>query len=95
MPTVWKRDGRGLRDQIFPFLDQTLAGNDYLCGEFSLADIRAMMAVAMVLEVDGMAVGDFAQTEAYLQRLRERPSYQAISPKRSVAETARSSGYDV
>ena len=52
------------------------------------------MAVAMVLEVDGMAVGDFAQTEAYLQRLRERDSYQAISPKRSVADTARS-GYDV
>ena len=84
---------QGLRDQIFPFLEKTLAGNDYLCGEFSLADVP-MMAVAMVLEVDGMAVGDFAQTEAYLQRLRERDSYQAISPKRSVADTARS-GYDV
>ena len=49
-----------------------------------------MMAVAMVLEVDGMAVGDFAQTDEYFQRLRERASYQAISPKRSMAETARS-----
>lgn len=80
---------QGMREQIFPFLEQTLADNDYLCGEFSLADVP-MMAVAMVLEVDGMDVSDFAQTAAYLQRLRHRPSYQSISPKRSVAETARS-----
>jgi hypothetical protein len=44
----------------------------------------------MVLEVDGMDVSDFAQTAAYLQRLRHRPFYQSFSPKRSVAETARS-----
>jgi glutathione S-transferase len=68
-------------------MEQTLADNDYLCGEFSLADVP-MMAVAMVLEVDGMDVSEFAQTEAYLQRLRNRPSYQAISPQRSVVETA-------
>ena len=44
-----------MREQIFPFLEQTLADNDYLCGEFSLADVP-MMAVAMVLEVDGTVV---------------------------------------
>ena len=69
-----------LRNQVFPFLEQTLAGNDYLCGEFSLADVP-MMAVAMVLEVDGMAVGDFAQTDEYFQRLRERASYRGHFPQ--------------
>ena len=44
----------------------------------SLADVP-MMAVAMVLEVDGMDVSDFVQTAAYLQRLQHRPFYRYLS----------------
>ena len=43
----------GLVGKIFPFLEGALGEQDYLCGEFSLADVL-VMSVAMVLEVDGM-----------------------------------------
>ena len=43
----------GLVGKIFPFLEWALGEQDYLCGEFSLADVL-VMSVAMVLEVDGM-----------------------------------------
>ena len=48
----------GLLNDTFPFLEKTLAGQDYLCGAFSLADVP-MMAVAMVLQVDGMDTSAF------------------------------------
>ena len=71
---------QGLRDQALPFLERTLENSgDYLAGAFSLADVP-MMAMCMVLQVDGMALGDFPNCEAYLQRLRTRPSYRAIDP---------------
>ncbi len=74
----------GLLSDIFPFLEQTLAGQDYLCGAFSLADVP-MMAVAMVLQVDGMDTSAFPEVSAYLQRLRGRASYKAIDPATPMA----------
>jgi glutathione S-transferase len=76
----------GLRDQVFPFLEAQLEA-DYLAGEFSLADVP-FMSVAMVLQVDGMSVGDFPNTGAYLERLRGRDSYRAIDPATPIAESA-------
>jgi glutathione S-transferase len=82
-----ERGRQGLREGVFPFLQQTLSGQDYLCGDFSLADVP-MMTVAMVLEVDGMDTSSFPEVADYLQRLRQRDSYLAISPQESMAETA-------
>lgn len=82
-----ERGRQGLREEVFPFLQQTLSGQDYLCGDFSLADVP-MMTVAMVLEVDGMDTSSFPEVAYYLQRLRQRDSYLAISPQESMAETA-------
>ncbi len=82
-----ERGRQGLRAEVFPFLQQTLGGQDYLCGDFSLADVP-MMTVAMVLEVDGMDTSSAPEVGDYLQRLRQRDSYRAISPQRSMAETA-------
>jgi len=76
----------GLREQIFPYLESML-NNDYLAGDFSLADIP-FMSVAMVLQVDGMSVADFPKTAAYLDRLRGRDSYRAINPATPLAESA-------
>jgi len=70
-----------------PFMEATLAGSDYLAGAFSLADVP-FMAVAMVLQVDGMDVSGFPATADYLNRLRERPSYAAINPATPLAESA-------
>lgn len=75
----------GLLNEVFPFLETTLADQDYLCGDFSLADVP-MMAVAMVLQVDGMDTSKFPSVTAYLARLRSRPSYTAIDPKTPVQE---------
>lgn len=77
----------GLRARGLPYLEQQLAGREYLCDDFTLAD-APYMAVAMVLEVDGMDLGDFPNVDAYLQRLRTRDSYRAISPKTSLDDSA-------
>jgi glutathione S-transferase len=104
LPPIWmpywsdpeKRDndrmekGReALLKRDLPFIEKLLgaAGGDYLCGAFSLAD-TAMMAVAMVLDVDRPALGALPRVERYLARLRERPSYRAISPATKVAEAS-------
>ncbi len=76
----------GLVREIFPFLEDALNGQEYLCGAFSLADVP-MMSVAMVLEVDGMDTASFTNVHGYFARLRSRPSYQAISPSNSCADT--------
>jgi len=77
----------GLMREIFPFVERTLAGQQYLAGEFSLADLP-MMAVAMVLQVDGLEPVGFDAVGAYFERLRARPSYRAIDPRTSLAESA-------
>lgn len=81
-------EGRqGLRTRGLPYLEKELAGRDYLCDTFSLAD-APFMAVAMVLEVDAMDLSQFPNTAAYLDRLRSRDSYHAISPKTSLDDSA-------
>lgn len=76
-----------LRARGLPYLEKRIEGKEYLCDEFSLAD-APYMAVAMVLEVDGMDLSDFPNSAAYLERLRQRPSYQAISPRTSLEDSA-------
>lgn len=78
-----------LRSRSLPWLESML-GDEYLCGDFSLAD-APFMAVAMVLEVDGMDLSEFPKTSAYLERLRSRDSYRAISPRTSLDDSAGSS----
>ncbi len=102
LPPIWmpwwspedKRDteamekGReGLRVQTFPFVEEQLEGREYLCDEFTLADVP-FMAIAMVLQVDGMDVDAFPRVKAYLERLRGRPSYRSIDPNTSLADSA-------
>lgn len=76
-----------LRDRILPYLERELEGRDFLCDEFSLAD-APYMAAAMVLEVDNFDMSGFDRCEAYFARLRDRPSYRAISPKTSLDDSA-------
>lgn len=76
-----------LKARALPFLEKTLHGRDYVAGPFSLAD-APYMAVAMVLQVDGMNVDAFPNFAAYLRRLRERPSYRAIDPNTSIEQSS-------
>jgi glutathione S-transferase len=82
-----------LKARALPFLEKTLEAREYLTGPFTLAD-APFMAVAMVLQVDGMNVDGFPAFAAYLQRLRARQSYRAINPETSLEESAGSDGHD-
>jgi len=77
----------GLRQHIFPFVESVLTQTGYLGGAFSLADVP-FMALAMVLQVDGMNISEFPKTSAYLERLRQRPSYRVIDPRTPLKESA-------
>ena len=80
-----------LRTRALPFLEETLGSREYLAGPFSLAD-APYMAVAMVLQVDGMSLEEFPNFAAYMERLRARPSYHAIDPATSLEDSAGSDG---
>jgi glutathione S-transferase len=70
-----------------PFIEQSIGEQAFLCAEFSLAD-AGYMALAMVLQVDGMALDAFPRTARYLERLRARASYACISPATSLADSS-------
>ncbi len=78
---------QGLVTRDLPYLERLLGeapSGSYLCGGFSMADVP-MMVLAMVLEVDKLALDRFPRLNNYLNALRERPSYRAISPRTKVA----------
>jgi hypothetical protein len=50
-----------------------------------MADVP-LMVLAMVLEVDQLALDKFPRVETYLNMLRQRPSYRAISARTKVAD---------
>jgi glutathione S-transferase len=76
-----------LESRALPFLEKTIADREYIAGAFTLAD-APYMALAMVLQVDGMSLAAFPRFAAYLDRLRARPSYRAIDPETSLEESA-------
>ena len=77
-----------LRNRDLPYIEKTLAHDgDYICGRYSLAD-ASYTPLAMVLEVDNFDMAAFPRTAAYLKRLRERPSYRAVSPRTVVADAS-------
>lgn len=85
-----------LRTRDLPYVEKLLGeapAGGYIRGSFTIADVP-MMVLAMVLEVDQPSLGQWPKVQAYLDLLRERPSYRAISPKSKVAEAlgSRASG---
>lgn len=86
----------GLRNRDLPYIESILGDPEpggYICGEFSMADVP-MMVLAMVLEVDPIALDKFPRVERYLKLLRERRSYRAISPHTKVEGASSLSGVD-
>jgi len=80
----------GLRTRDLPYIERLLneaPAGGYIRGGFTLADVP-MMILAMVLEVDQLDLGKFPRVHSYLDLLRQRPSYRAISPRTKVADAA-------
>jgi glutathione S-transferase len=79
----------GLRQRDVPYIERMLGeapAGGFICGAFSMADVP-MMVLAMVMEVDRMPLQNFPRVERYLESLRERSSYRAISPRTRVADS--------
>jgi glutathione S-transferase len=76
-----------LESRALPFLEKTVGTREYIAGPFTLAD-APYMALAMVLQVDGMSLAAFPRFAAYLDRLRSRPSYRAIDPNTSLEDSS-------
>jgi len=76
-----------LRAWALPFIEREIADKDFLCDNFTLAD-APFMALAMVLQVDGMDISAFPRAEAYLNRLRARNSYACINPDTALEASA-------
>ena len=84
----------GLRNRDLPYIEKVLGeapAGGYICGEFSMADVP-MMVLATVLEVDGFVLDSFPRVKRYLDLIRQRASYGAISPRTKVTEASSSKG---
>jgi glutathione S-transferase len=82
------REGLCTRD--LPYIERLLndcSRESWICGDFSIADVP-MMVLAMVLEVDQPPLNEFPRVARYLERLRGRRSYRAISPQTKVVEAS-------
>jgi glutathione S-transferase len=79
-----------LRSRDLPYIEKLLGeapAGGYIRGSFTIADVP-MMVLAMVLEVDQPDLSHWPKVKSYLDFLRERPSYRAISPKTKVADAS-------
>jgi GSH-dependent disulfide-bond oxidoreductase len=61
--------------RLYKVLERRLAGRDYLCGEYSIADI-ANFTWVNIHSWAGVAVDDLPNVTAWLKRIRERPAVQ-------------------
>jgi glutathione S-transferase len=85
---LMEKGREALRQRDLPYIEKLLAeapAGGYMRGEFTLADIP-MMVTAMVLEVDQPDLGAWPKAKRYLNFIRERASYRAISPSTKVAD---------
>ena len=77
----------GLRRRDLPFIERTLGAapsGGYLRGGFTMADVP-MMVMAMVLEVDQLALDEFPRVQRYLRELRQRDAAAANPDRRRAA----------
>ena len=68
-----KRGEAAIRARYAAFEEQ-LAGRDYLCGDFTVADIATFMTVLFVLRLKGPDLSGHAALAAWYARVSARPS---------------------
>jgi len=78
----YQHEGR----RLFEVLDGQLDGRDYLCGEYSIADI-ATWPWAVTHEWSGIDVSGLDNLQAWLERIAKRP---AVARGRKIPERASS-----
>ena len=69
-------------------IDARLTRNDYLCGDFSVADIATFMVVHYGLRNGGPPFNHLARLSAWYRRLAERPSIVPVVAEIAEADAA-------
>jgi GST-like protein len=83
----YQHEGR----RLLEVLDRQLDGRDYLCGEYSIADI-ATWPWAVTHEWSGISVDGLDKLQSWLQRMAQRPAVargRKIPPRVSSRDTTR------
>lgn len=83
----YQHEGR----RLLEVLDRQLDGRDYLCGEYSIADI-ASWPWAVTHEWSGISVDGLGNLQSWLQRMAQRPAVargRKIPPRVSSRDTTR------
>ena len=83
----YQHEGR----RLLEVLDRQLDGRDYLCGEYSIADI-ATWPWAVTHEWSGISVDGLGNLQSWLQRMAQRPAVargRKIPPRVSSRDTTR------
>jgi len=62
-------------NRLFGVLDRQLAGKDYICGDYSIADIASWPWI-LVYERVGQKLEDFPNLHAWYERTKARPGVQ-------------------
>lgn len=69
-------------------LNKQLAGQDYICGDYSIADI-AIGAITSLSFLLGLDLAPYPNILSWLARLREKPSWQAAAAVMSDMEAGK------
>jgi GST-like protein len=82
--------------RLLTVLDTQLAGRDYICDEYSIADI-ASWSWAIGHEWSGIDISGLDKLKAWLDRLAERPAVQRGRdvPKRATAAEVKKTGENI
>ncbi|MGH7780246.1 MAG: glutathione S-transferase family protein [Candidatus Binataceae bacterium] len=63
---------------VLIYLDQQLQGQQFLAGEFSVADIAFAPRLLVLPHLGIDTIGNHAQVDAWLKRMQERPSIRTL-----------------
>ena len=61
--------------RLYKVLDTQLVGQDYVAGEYSIADM-AIFPWILKYEWQSICIDDYPQVKAYIERLKQRPAIQ-------------------
>ncbi|MEM8838228.1 MAG: glutathione S-transferase family protein [Pseudomonadota bacterium] len=67
---------RKLLERMMPPIEAALEGRDFLCGEFSAADMMTGHATIVSTRIGGVDTSDKPNIKAYVDRLEARPALQ-------------------
>ena len=84
-----KEAARGAEAAIllhYRHLNERLAHKDYLCGNFTFADIAVFMTVLYALRLKGPRLDGFPALAAWYERVRARPAIARVAAEIAAAD---------